>query len=63
MSEDIWHRTNRTAFQINNSSTELLIELDKLLRDAGYCLSHFNLPLPESRESASENRLLLDEQL
>jgi hypothetical protein len=32
------------------------------LKDAGYSLSHFNLPPPEDIANASlENRLLLDE--
>jgi hypothetical protein len=35
--------------------------LEKLLRDAGYSLSHFNLPIPNDIGTAStENRLLLD---
>jgi hypothetical protein len=42
--------------------SSLLIELDKLLRDSGYCLSHFSLPLPDDIGNVSaQNRLLLDE--
>jgi hypothetical protein len=44
------------------ASSYLLTEFDKLLRDARYCLSHFNLPLPDVVTHISEeNRLLLDE--
>lgn len=62
MSEDIRHRMNRITPQRNDPSSQLLIELDNLLRNAEYCLSYFNLPLPDDLESTStENRLLLDE--
>jgi hypothetical protein len=68
MSEDITHRANRNTSTRNISSTDnfiqslLLLELDKLLRDAGYSLSHFNLPVPEGIGSVYvENRLILDE--
>jgi septation ring formation regulator EzrA len=60
MSEDITHHMRCSTSQRNSSSTDLLIELEKLLRDNGYCLSHFNLPLPEGNDYV-ENRLLLDE--
>jgi hypothetical protein len=68
MSEDITHRLNQRPSQSNTSSMDsyvrssLLIELDKLLRDSGYCLSHFSLPLPDDIGNVSaQNRLLLDE--
>jgi hypothetical protein len=67
MSEDIVYRVNRVASSSNSSSMDtfvassLLFELEKLLRDAGYSLSHFNLPIPDDIGIAStENRLLLD---
>ena len=47
MSEDIEHRLNLGPSKTSNSSLHsyvtscLLIEHDKLLRDSGYCLSHF----------------------
>ncbi|WVZ93004.1 hypothetical protein U9M48_039027 [Paspalum notatum var. saurae] len=54
--------------QVNNPMADMYLssytlnELDKLLRDAGYCLSHFNLPVPDDLGSIStQNRLLLDE--
>jgi DNA replication protein DnaC len=37
-----------------------LIELEKVLRDNGYDLPHFHLPLPEVNDS-TENIILLDE--
>jgi hypothetical protein len=68
MSEDITRRLNRHPSELTNSAIDsyvtssLLIELDKLLRDSGYCLSHFNLPLPDDIGNIStQNRLLLDE--
>lgn len=68
MSEDAAHRLNRNPGQMSNLladvyiSSFLLNELDKLLKDARYCLSHFNLPLPDDIGSISaENRLMLDE--
>jgi hypothetical protein len=67
MSQDRTYRLNRNSLQGSNSSADIavsfvLFEVDKLLRDAGYSLSHFNLPLPDDIASASlENRLLLDE--
>jgi hypothetical protein len=68
MSEDIVYQVNRVASSSNSSSMEtfvassLLFELEKLLRDDGYSLSHFNLPIPDDIGTASiENRLLLDE--
>jgi hypothetical protein len=46
----------------NYVTSSLLFELEKLLRDAGYSLSHFSLPIPNDIGTAStENRLLLDE--
>jgi hypothetical protein len=47
MSEDIVYQVNRVTSSLNSSSMEtfvassLLFELEKLLRDAGYSLSHF----------------------
>ncbi|XP_024312826.1 uncharacterized protein LOC106865880 isoform X2 [Brachypodium distachyon] len=68
MSEDAAHCLNRNPGQMSNLladvyiSSFLLNELDKLLKDARYCLSHFNLPLPDDIGSISaENRLMLDE--
>jgi hypothetical protein len=68
MSEDIVYRVNRVNSSSNRSSMEtfvassLLFELEKLLRDDGYSLSHFSLPIPDDIGTAStENRLLLDE--
>jgi hypothetical protein len=68
MSEDITYRINRISTSSNNSSMEnfvtssLLFELENLLQDAGYSLSHFSLPIPNDIGTAStENRLLLDE--
>jgi hypothetical protein len=68
MSEDATYRLNHKHTQLNSpladmyASSYLLTELDKLLRDARYCLSHFNLPLPDVVTHISkENRLLLDE--
>lgn len=68
MSEDIRYRINHNPSQRTHSSVDsfitssLLVELDKLLRDAGYSLSHFNLPIPADIGTSSlENRLLVDE--
>jgi hypothetical protein len=68
MSEDITYRIDQISTSSNISSMEnfvtssLLFELEKLLRDAGYFLSHFSLPIPNDIGTAStENRLLLDE--
>ncbi|KAJ1275484.1 hypothetical protein BS78_05G139000 [Paspalum vaginatum] len=68
MSEDAPHRLNRNPGHINNTMADMYLssytlnELDKLLRDAGYCLSHFSLPVPDDLGSIStQNRLLLDE--
>ncbi|XP_015693662.1 uncharacterized protein LOC107303361 [Oryza brachyantha] len=67
MSEDIAYRVVRNTSQASSSThpyvrSSLLIELDKLLRDAGYDLSHFSLPLPDDIGTISaQNRLLLDE--
>jgi hypothetical protein len=68
MSEDILYQINRNSSQTNNFvldsfvTSSLLFELDKLLKDAGYSLSHFNLPIPEYIGTASsDNRLILDE--
>lgn len=68
MSADAPYRFNRNNSEVSTTladmylSSYILNELDKLLRDAGYTLSHFNLPLPDDTESISSgNRLLLDE--
>jgi hypothetical protein len=67
MSEDFSYRINRMSSSANNLSienfiTSLLFELEKLLKDAGYSLSHFNLPIHDHIGTAStENRLILDE--
>jgi ATP-dependent DNA helicase PIF1 len=68
MSEDIRYRMNRNSSIPNNSAADLfvnsslLFELDKLLRDVGYSLSHFGLPIPDNIGSVStNNRLMLDE--
>jgi hypothetical protein len=43
-------------------TSSLLFELENLLRDAGYSLAHFSLPIPDNIGTAStENRFLLDE--
>jgi hypothetical protein len=60
MSEDITYRINRISMSPNNSSMEnfvtssLLFEMEKLLRDAGYSLSHFSLPIPDDIGTASQ---------
>ncbi len=67
MSEDISYRMPRNTSQASSSTNPyvrsvLLIKLDKLLRDAGYDLSHFSLPLPDDIGSVlAQNRLILDE--
>jgi hypothetical protein len=68
MSEDITYRLNRMSSNSNNIfvqnfvTSSLLFELEKLLRDIGYSLSHFNLTIPEDTGTASiDNRLILDE--
>jgi hypothetical protein len=68
MSEDFTYRINRMSSNENNLSIEnfvtcsLLFELEKLLKDARYSLSHFNLPIPDHIGTAStKNRLILDE--
>ncbi|XP_044361853.1 ATP-dependent DNA helicase PIF1-like [Triticum aestivum] len=68
MSEDAAHQLSQNRVQASNPladiyiSSYLLNELDKLLKDAGYCLSRFNLPLPDDTTNISgQNRLLLDE--
>jgi hypothetical protein len=51
MSEDIIYQINRVSSISNGSSMEnfvnssLLFELEKLLQDARYSLSHFSLPI------------------
>jgi hypothetical protein len=60
ISEDIVHRLRNNNSQGDTSSRLLLIELEKILRDNGYDLPHFHLPLPEVNDS-TENRILLDE--
>jgi hypothetical protein len=68
MCEDFTYQINRMSSSANNLSIEnfvtssLLFELEKLLKDAGYSLSHFNLPIPDHIGTAStENKLILDE--
>jgi hypothetical protein len=68
MSEDITYRVNRLSSSSSTSSmgtfvtSSLLFELEKLLRDAGYTLAHFSLPIPDGIRTASiDNRLLLEE--
>jgi hypothetical protein len=55
--------SNGNSSSIENYVTSyLLLELEKLLKDAGYSLSHFNLPVPDHIGIASsDNRLILDE--
>jgi hypothetical protein len=60
MSEYTVHRLRNNNSQGDTSSRLLLIELEKVLRDNGYDLPHFHLPLPEVNDS-TENRILLDE--
>jgi hypothetical protein len=46
----------------NYVTSSLLFELEKLLKDAGYSLSYFSLPVPDHIGTASsDNRLILDE--
>jgi hypothetical protein len=67
MSENFTYQINQMSTSANNLSienfvTSLLFELEKLLEDVGYSLSHFNLPVPDHIGTAStENRLILDE--
>jgi hypothetical protein len=68
MSEDITYRVNRLSSSSSTSSMEtfvtssLLFELENLLRNAGYTLAHFSLPIPDDIRTASrDNRLLLEE--
>jgi hypothetical protein len=68
MSEDFNYQMNRMSSSANSLSIQnfvtfsLLFELEKLLKDAGYSLSHFNLPIPNHIGTAStKNRLILDE--
>jgi hypothetical protein len=68
MSEGIIYRITRLFSISNNSSMEifvtssLLFELENMLRDAGYSLAHFSLPIPDNIGTAStKNTLLLDE--
>jgi hypothetical protein len=67
MSEDITYRLNRMSSNSNNISVQnfvtssLLFELEKLLQDAGYSLSHFNLLILKDIGTAStDNMLILD---
>jgi hypothetical protein len=55
--------SNENNLSIENFVTcSLLFELEKLLKDARYSLSHFNLPIPNHIGTAStKNRLILDE--
>jgi hypothetical protein len=68
MSEDFNYQINRMSSIGNNSliknyvTSSLLFELEKLLKDDGYSLSHFSLPIPDHISTASsDNRLILDE--
>jgi hypothetical protein len=68
MGKDITYRVNRLSSSSSTSSIEifvtsfLLFELEKLLRNAGYTLAHFSLPIPDDITTASrDNRLLLEE--
>jgi hypothetical protein len=46
----------------NFVNSSLLFELEKLLQDAGYSLSHFSLPILDYIGIAStDNRIILDE--
>jgi hypothetical protein len=46
----------------NFVNSSLLFELEKLLQDARYSLSHFSLPIPDYIGNAStDNRIILDE--
>jgi hypothetical protein len=67
MSEDITYCLNRMSSNSNNISVQnfvtssLLFELEKLLQDAGYSLSHFNLLILKDIGTAStDNMLILD---
>jgi hypothetical protein len=54
---------------LNSSSMEnfvnssLLFELEKLLQDARYSLSHFSLPIPNDISVASANNMLILDEL
>jgi hypothetical protein len=68
MSEDITYRVSRLSSSSSTSSmktfvtSSLLFELENLLRNAGYTLAHFSLPIPDDIRTASrDNRLLLEE--
>jgi hypothetical protein len=68
MIEDFSCQINHMSSSGNNSSFEnyvtssLFFELEKLLKDSGYSLSHFSLPVPDHIGTASsDNRLILDE--
>jgi hypothetical protein len=60
MYEGIVHHLRNSNSQGITSSRLLLIELEKILRDNGYDLPHFHLPLPEGND-CTKNRILLDE--
>jgi hypothetical protein len=67
MSENITYCLNRMSSNSNNISVQnfvtssLLFELEKLLQDAGYSLSHFNLLILKDIGTAStDNMLILD---
>jgi hypothetical protein len=65
MSEDIIYRMNRVSSISNNSAMEnfvtssLLFELEKLLQNVGYSLSHFSLPIPDDIGAASTDNMLI----
>jgi hypothetical protein len=68
MSEDFNYRITRKSSSGNSLSIEnyltssLLLELEKLLKDDGYSLSHFSLPVPDHIGTASlDNKLILYE--
>jgi hypothetical protein len=68
MSEDFSYRIKRMSSRTNSLSikncvtSSLLFEMEKLLKDVGYSLSHFNLPIPDHIGTAlAENKLIFDE--
>lgn len=68
MGEDLAYRTIRPTQGISQPLVQqhirsyVLDELDKLLKDSGYSLGHFNLPEPEHHDyNVLNNRLLVDE--
>ncbi|TVU44908.1 hypothetical protein EJB05_04371 [Eragrostis curvula] len=67
MGDDIRYRINKLSSGISIPSLEqyirshVLLELEKLLKNAGYILAHFHLPQPEHVSPDFENRLIIDE--